>query len=115
MNGSNLPTIIRQLVQNNIVRGRGILARSVIEAQSISPNNTNVYAALVSVINTKFPQISLLICKRVIYSFREYFVADERKKTFITIKFIAHLINQNIVCIFVINTTAYYCFFYLVT
>ncbi|CAF2650526.1 unnamed protein product [Rotaria sp. Silwood2] len=96
VNASNLPTIIRQILQHNIIRGRGILANSIIEAQFASPNNTNLYAALVSVVNTKFPQISLLICKRVIHSYREYFVADERKKTFIAIKFIAHLVNQKI-------------------
>jgi hypothetical protein len=38
-------------------------------------------------------------------------VTDERKKTFITIKFIANLTNQKIVCIFLINITTYYCFF----
>jgi hypothetical protein len=38
-------------------------------------------------------------------------VTDERKKTFIAIKFISHLTNQTIVCIFLINITTYYCFF----
>lgn len=100
MNKSNLPKIIRQLLQNNTVRSRGLLANAIIEAQGKSPGNTNVYAALVCIINSKFPRIGQLICKRVISSYRELFVANERRKTFIIIQFIAHLINQKVVCIF---------------
>jgi pre-mRNA-splicing factor CWC22 len=48
MNESNVRTIIPQLFQNNIVRSRGVVAHVIIEAQLVSPNNINVYAALVS-------------------------------------------------------------------
>ncbi|CAF4631754.1 unnamed protein product, partial [Rotaria sp. Silwood2] len=94
VNQSNLPTIIPQLVQNNMVHARGILACAIIQAQDESPDNTKVYAALISIINPKFPQISQLICKRVISLYRESFMADKRKKTFIMIKFLTHLINE---------------------
>ncbi len=114
MDKSNLSIIIRQLLQNNIVRGRGILARTIIKAQIASPINTNVYAALVCIINKTFPQIGELISKRLISSFRRTYQLNDKSNCLASVKFVAHLINQNIVCIFVINTTAYYCFFYLV-
>jgi hypothetical protein len=55
--------------------------------------NTNVYAALVSIINSKLPQIGILICKRVISLYRESFINDERQKTFQMIKFLGCLLN----------------------
>jgi hypothetical protein len=65
-----------------------------------STHNTDVYASLISIINSKFPQITLLICKRVINSYRNFFLADNGDKTFTLIKFLAHLINQSVVIIF---------------
>ncbi len=102
MNQSNLRRIARSLFKDNLIRGRGILADAVIRAQIKSPIKTNVYAALVCIINKTFPEISLLICKRVIFLYRKSFLADDRKKTFITIQFLAHLINQKVVCVVLI-------------
>lgn len=50
---------------------RGLLARSVLQAQAASPIFTHVYAAVVSIINSKFPQIGELILKRLILNFRK--------------------------------------------
>ena len=102
VNTSNLRQIVRNLFKNNIIRAHGLLARAIIEAQNNLPNNTNVYAALIAIINTEFPQISLLICKRVISFYRDSFLADERKKCFSLLKFISYLINQKLVCIFLV-------------
>jgi len=86
----------------NLIRGRGLLAKAIIKEQTKSPNNTAIYVALVSIINANFPQVNLLICERVISSYRQSFLANERKMTFIMIKFLAHLINQKVVRIFLI-------------
>ncbi|CAF1493680.1 unnamed protein product, partial [Rotaria sordida] len=93
---SNIRQIFRNLLQVNLIRGRGLLANAIIEAQKNSPKYTNVYAAFVYIINSKFPRIGKLICGRVISLYRESFVANERKNTFILIKFLAHLINQKV-------------------
>uniref|UniRef100_A0A286Y1K2 Pre-mRNA-splicing factor CWC22 homolog n=1 Tax=Cavia porcellus TaxID=10141 RepID=A0A286Y1K2_CAVPO len=50
VNISNISIIIQELLQENIVRGRGLLSRSVLQAQSASPVFTHVYAALVRLI-----------------------------------------------------------------
>ncbi len=100
VNISNLPIIIRELFKDNIVRGRGLLARAIIQAQIASPFYTPVYAALVSILNTKFPQIGELICKRLISSFRRTYQRNDKINCLATTKFLAHLINQNMVCIY---------------
>ena len=64
-----------------------------------SPFYTSVYTALVAVINTKFPQIGELIVKRLISSFRRTYQRNDKNNCLATTKFIAHLVNQNIVCI----------------
>lgn len=53
INTSNIGLITRELLRENIVRGRGLLARSIIQAQTASPTFTNVYAALTAIINSK--------------------------------------------------------------
>lgn len=53
VNVSNIPLIITSLFKENIVRGRGLLTRSIIQAQAASPTFTHVYAALAAVINSK--------------------------------------------------------------
>ena len=53
VNVSNIPLITTSLMKENIVRGRGLLSRSIIQAQAASPTFTHVYAALVALINSK--------------------------------------------------------------
>mgnify|MGYP000906921141 CR=1 FL=1 len=53
VNTSNLYLVVKDLFRENIIRGRGLLCRSLLQAQSASPTFTNVYAALIAVINSK--------------------------------------------------------------
>jgi pre-mRNA-splicing factor CWC22 len=103
LNKSDLRMIVRALFRENIIRGRGLLASAIIKAQLRSPSYAPIYAALVSVINTKLPLIGELICKRVISSWRESYISHDEEKCFAMIIFLAHLINQKLVCIFLIN------------
>ena len=97
VNISNISIIIQELLQENIVRGRGLLSRSVLQAQSASPIFTHVYAALVAIINSKFPQIGELILKRLILNFRKGYRRNDKQLCLTASKFVAHLINQNVV------------------
>lgn len=54
----------------NLVRGRGLLCRSIMKSQMASPTFSNIYAALVAVINTKFPEFGELLLTRVILQVR---------------------------------------------
>lgn len=55
----------------NLVRGRGLLCRSIMKSQMASPTFSNIYAALVAVINTKFPEFGELLLTRVILQVRK--------------------------------------------
>ena len=79
---------------------RGLLARSIIQAQQFSPTFSHVYAALVAVINSKFPQIGELILRRLIIQFKRAYKRNDKNAAATASKFIAHLINQQVVCIF---------------
>lgn len=57
VNVGNLRDIVVDLFSVNLVRGRGLLCKSLMKAQVASPAYTNIYAALISVINSKLPAI----------------------------------------------------------
>ena len=77
---------------------RGLLARSVITAQGASPTFTHVYASLVAIINTKFPQTGELIIKRLVIQFKKAFHRNDKKLNdcLSSVRFIAHLVNQQV-------------------
>ncbi|XP_075465036.1 pre-mRNA-splicing factor CWC22 homolog isoform X2 [Ascaphus truei] len=96
VNVSNIGNIIQELLQENIVRGRGQMSRSILQAQSQSPIFTHVYSAVVAIINSKFPQIGELILKRLILNFRKGYRRNDKPLCMTSSKFVAHLINQNV-------------------
>ena len=100
MTSENVPLVIRDLFKDNIVRARGLVARGIIQSQTASLIYTSVYAALVSGINTKLPQIGELIVKRLISSFLHQYQRNDKSNCLAPTRFLPHLVNQNVVCIF---------------
>lgn len=96
VNIPNISQVVRELFKENLVRARGLLCRSVMQAQLFSPVFTNVYASLMAVINMKFPQIGELLLKRLIAQFRSSYKQNRKEQCIASCKFIAHLINQNV-------------------
>lgn len=96
INVDNIGIVTRELLKENIVRGRGLLCRSIIQAQAASPTFTHVYAALVSIINSKFPNIGELLLQRLVIAFRRGFRRNDKVICVTASKFIAHLVNQRV-------------------
>ncbi|KAG5893705.1 hypothetical protein JTB14_017812 [Gonioctena quinquepunctata] len=96
INTSNIGIIARELLHENIVRGRGLLCKSIIQAQAASPTFTNVYAALVAVINSKFPNIGELLLKRLVLQFKRGFKQNNKTICISATTFVAHLVNQRV-------------------
>ncbi|EPY82538.1 pre-mRNA-splicing factor CWC22 isoform 2-like protein [Camelus ferus] len=94
VNISNIGIIIQELLQENIVRGRGLLSRSVLQAQSASPIFTHVYAALVAIINSKFPQIGELILKRLILNFRKGYRRNDKAHEVLCLEMLTLLLER---------------------
>ncbi|RLN10315.1 hypothetical protein BBJ28_00025327, partial [Nothophytophthora sp. Chile5] len=97
VNVANISNILPELFQENLVRARGLLARAIMKAQLASPGFTHIYAALVAVINTKMPENGELVVKRVVHRFRRAFKRGDKVVAIALVRFIAHLVNQQVV------------------
>lgn len=96
VNTGNIAIIIKELLRENIVRGRGLLCRSVIQAQAASPTFTHVYAALIAAINSRFPNIGELLLKRLVVQFKRGFKRNDKATCISAVTFVAHLVNQRV-------------------
>uniref|UniRef100_A0A061QW61 Pre-mRNA-splicing factor CWC22 n=1 Tax=Tetraselmis sp. GSL018 TaxID=582737 RepID=A0A061QW61_9CHLO len=96
VNASNIKHILPEMFSENLIRGRGLFCRSLMKSQMASPAFTAVYAALVSVINTKFPEIGELLLGRVILQFRRAYKRNDKNVCLAATKMIAHLVNQQV-------------------
>uniref|UniRef100_A0A915DQF7 MI domain-containing protein n=1 Tax=Ditylenchus dipsaci TaxID=166011 RepID=A0A915DQF7_9BILA len=96
VNVENIVDVVRSLLQENIIRGKGLFARSIIQAQSFSPSFSNVFAAVVAIINTKFPNVGELVLRRLVIQFKQSFRRNDKITCINVSKFIAHLANQRV-------------------
>lgn len=78
VNISNIKHIVPELFGENLIRGRGLFARSVMRAQASSLPFTPVFAALVAIINTKLPQVGELVLIRLISQFRRAYKRNDK-------------------------------------
>lgn len=67
------------------------------QAQAASPTFTHVYAALVAVLNTKFPKNTELLITRVIINFKKGFKRNNKELCLTTSRFLGHMVNQQVV------------------
>ena len=96
INSSNVKNIVPELFAENLVRGKGLFARSVMKSQMASPQFSPVFAALVAVTNTKFPELGELVVKRVVLQFRRAFKRNDKSVCVAATKFLASLVNQQV-------------------
>ncbi|KAG8898271.1 pre-mRNA-splicing factor cwc22, partial [Tulasnella sp. 403] len=94
VNIGNIKDVIPELFSENLIRGRGLFARSIMKAQASSLPFTPVFAAVVAIINTKLPQVGELVLTRLISQFRRSFKRNDKVVCHATSSFIAHLVNQ---------------------
>lgn len=66
------------------------------KAQHSSQTFTRVYAALVAIVNTKFPKVGELLLTRLVLLFRRSFRRNDKATCLSTCKFVAHLVNQQV-------------------
>ncbi|MCD7457460.1 hypothetical protein HAX54_035108 [Datura stramonium] len=94
VNAINIKNVIPELFGENLIRGRGLFCRSVMKSQMASPIFTDVFAALVSVVNSKIPVIGDLLLRRLILQLKK---PANKPQLLASVKFIAHLVNQQVV------------------
>jgi pre-mRNA-splicing factor CWC22 len=113
VNITNIKQVVPELFAENLIRGRGLFARSVMRAQAASLPFTPVFAALVAILNSKLPQVGEQVLTRLISQFRWSFKRIDKVGQFSpsfviitdscpqivchsTTTFIAHLVNQSV-------------------
>lgn len=94
VNVSNIKHVVPELFGENLIRGKGLFARSVMRAQASSLPFTPVFAALVAIVNTKLPQVGELVLVRLISQFRRAYKRNDKTVCHATSTFIAHLCNH---------------------
>ena len=76
---TTIKPLIHSLFQKaNLIRGRGILVKSVLNGAMASPNYAHIYVALIAVINTKLPECGELLVTRAILAFRRGYQRRDR-------------------------------------
>ena len=78
VNTSNITHLVPEFFAENLIAGRGLLCRSIMKAQLASSNFSHVYAALISVINTKMPEVGELLLRRIVVQFRRAFKRNDK-------------------------------------
>ncbi|KAF3937244.1 hypothetical protein ABW19_dt0209998 [Dactylella cylindrospora] len=96
VNTSNIKSIIPELFQENLIRGRGLYCRSIMKAQAAALTYTPIYAAMTAIINSKLPQVGELLVKRLVVQFRKAFRRNDKAVCLSATTFIAHLVNQQV-------------------
>ncbi|XP_075655197.1 pre-mRNA-splicing factor CWC22-like [Castanea sativa] len=95
VNAANVKNIIPQLFSENLIRGSGLFCRSCMKSQMASPGFTDVFAALVAVVNTKFPEVGELLLRRdVVLQLKRAYKRNDKPQLLAAVTFIAHLVNQ---------------------
>ncbi|XP_043690804.1 pre-mRNA-splicing factor CWC22 homolog [Telopea speciosissima] len=96
VNATNIKNIIPELFAENLVRGRGLFCRSCMKSQMASPGFTDVFAALVAVVNTKFPEVGDLLLRRIVLQLKRAYKRNDKPQLLAAVKFIAHIVNQQV-------------------
>ncbi|KAL6200661.1 hypothetical protein ACLB2K_030442 [Fragaria x ananassa] len=96
VNAANIKNIIPEIFAENLIRGRGLFCRSCMKSQMASPGFTDVFAGLVAVVNTKFPEVGELLLRRIVLQLKRAFKRNDKPQLLAAVKFIAHLVNQQV-------------------
>ncbi|KAF2110172.1 hypothetical protein BDV96DRAFT_604238 [Lophiotrema nucula] len=96
-NVANIKQIVPELFSENLIRGRGLFCRAIMKAQAASLPFTNIYAAMVAIVNTKLPSVGDLLVRRLVIQFRKGFRRNDKAVAIASSTFLAHLVNVQVV------------------
>ena len=96
LTASNLTELLPLFFNHNLIRGRGLLVKSLMKAQLLSTAYTPAYAALTAILNTKLPELGALLVTRLLVIFRRAYTRNDKHTMSSTLLFLAHLFNQRV-------------------
>ncbi|CAI0629293.1 unnamed protein product [Linum tenue] len=96
VNSSNIGNVIPELFAEDLIRGAGLLCRSCLRSQMASPCFTDVFAAVIAVVNSRIPEIGELLLKRIVWQLNKSLRCNDKPRLLALAKFVAHLVNQRV-------------------
>lgn len=87
----------KALFRVNLVRARGVFCKTLLRAQFGSPGLSDVFAAVVAVVNSRMPGVVALFLARLMAQLKEAYETQDRELCFATGKFAACLYKQQVV------------------
>ncbi|ODV92858.1 hypothetical protein CANCADRAFT_20522, partial [Tortispora caseinolytica NRRL Y-17796] len=87
---SNVTDMAMNVFRENIIRGKGLYCEIIMKAQREMVSLTPVYACLTAIINTRIPEVAILLIHRLLLAFK----SEEPRPAAI---FLAHLYNYAVV------------------
>lgn len=93
---SNIKQTVLQLFQINLLRYQGLFIREIMKQQIRITTNTELYGSLISIINSKIPEIGELLINRLVLQFKKNYLQNNKNLINSSIIFICQLINQQV-------------------
>lgn len=93
----NVAAVCVDLFQVNVMRGSGLVARAVIQNVISRPQKAPVYAAIISVLNSKVSQIGEITLARTAALVKKAYMQDDRALFHSTLQFMCALVLQRVV------------------
>lgn len=79
---TNIRDIIPKFFSVNLVRGRSLFCQACLKSQMAGPGFTDVFAAVVAVINTKIPDVGHLLLKKVMFQFYRAYMTGNKVQAY---------------------------------
>jgi len=90
-NVGSIKHVVPELFSENLIRGHGLFARSIMKAHAASLPFTPVFVALVSIINTELPMMGELLLHRLTNQVRRAFKGNDKVRRRIVVSYPVHL------------------------
>lgn len=97
VNIGNIRELVPELFHENLVRGQGLFCRSIMKAQALYDDISDVLACVVAIVNSKFPQIGELLVNRLIWQWQRAFKRNDKAVCISSSSFLAQLTNFEVV------------------
>lgn len=99
LNDKTIKPLLHDLFDKvNLVRMRGVLAKALLQATLVSAQRYGaVYAAALSVLHSKLPEVGDLVVQRAILHFRKSYQRKDKPGCIAMCLFLGHLFHQSVV------------------
>lgn len=98
LSATNVCSVAASVFAENLIRGKGLFCASCMKHQMLSPQNTDVIAVLVFIINAHIPLIGFILLRRLMFTFNLARLSRNMMKELRAVtKFMVHLSNKKII------------------